>query len=132
MLRTLGAAAMLPIALVAIGLAIIHWLPTIHPLSEKNCARVVEGMHVEKALELLGLPNDQRETGSLLFGLGVNSDAGLRPDCSWHGPEGTLNVNLDEDRQVRVVWFVPRNRPRLLAQIHEWIWPSRDFINFQF
>jgi hypothetical protein len=116
MKRTRFAIGLLAFSMIAVGAGMVHGPELLDPLSERNCARIADGMKLEEVTELLGPPNEPRKT-SLLLCIGVSSAVGAPPDAMWTGPRGTFSVYLDENQRVREAWFVSSNRRVMLPRI---------------
>lgn len=116
MKQALVAIGQFSISLIAAGAGLVHGPEMLDPLSERNCARITDGMSLEEVTEVLGPPNEPGKT-SLLLCIGVNSAVGAPPDRMWTGPRGTFSVYLDEHQRVREGWFVSSNRRAILPRI---------------
>jgi len=119
MKRALFAVGLFSVSLIAVGAGMVHGPELLDPLSERNCARIAEGMTLKEVTELLG-PANEPDKSSLLLCIGVNSAVGAPPDRMWTGPRGTFSVYLDEDQRVREGWFVPSQQLGIGSRIASW------------
>ena len=107
------------VLLITAGLLATYLCSPVDPVNPDNMERIVPGMTLQEVAEILGRPDDD-DTASLLFGVGVNSDAGLDSRI-WLGKEYVLRVDVDSEGRVADRWWLPHDRPSLLQRVLSWL-----------
>ena len=105
------------VLLVTASLLASYLCSPVDPVNPDNMERIVPGMTLQEVAEILGRPDD---TASLLFGVGVNSDAGLGARI-WLGKEHVLRVDLDSEGRVAGRRVYPQDRPGLFQRVLSWL-----------